>query len=313
MLVDYKKVCVDRKFGIEAEVEASVDEEFIANIISSNSNKSFKIEDGWSQTCDNNYWHIKYDSTCGPLGKPYDHGWEVASYIGSNYSDLKHISNVIGKFKKNGIKINQNCGLHFHINIDDFSFSKAGILIANWIKIENVLSHAVPSHRRNNKECLLLSKKYIKYYNSYSEYDPYDFWNCLKPRSLVIHENEDKKVAMNMVNYAQNRKYKDPRPTVEFRFPEGTLSSEDIMNWGCLFSSFVKNAKNSKMPKNLIYSDLKETLDILGLSHPNKFYILDKRMHKVKMWFLKRIKKFATKQENLSASADKLLNLMCEV
>jgi hypothetical protein len=85
------------------------------------------------------------------------------------------------------------------------------------------------------------------------------------------------------------------------------------MNWGCLFSSFVKNAKNSKMPKNLIYSDLKETLDILGLSHPNKFYILDKRMHKVKMWFLKRIKKFATKQENLSASADKLLNLMCEV
>ena len=44
-------------------------------------------------------------------------------------------------------KINRNCGLHVHVNVEDFTLKDMAILLAYWMKIENTLSFAIPSWR----------------------------------------------------------------------------------------------------------------------------------------------------------------------
>lgn len=40
----------------------------------------------------NDYWEVKFDRTCGPQGKGFDHGWEVASFIATGTYDIDHIA-----------------------------------------------------------------------------------------------------------------------------------------------------------------------------------------------------------------------------
>jgi hypothetical protein len=264
-----------RNFGVELESHPSISLDEVVDIIKKKSDKKI-IKTKWKQSVENDYWHVKTDSTCGG---GYSKGWEIASFKASGHRDLLEICDVSKALSESGLRCGEDCGLHVHVDISDFTVEQASVLLAYWIKIEKIVLKTVPFFRSKNKYCRLIEKKISsKKYN----WHPLDFWNCYCPKDLSIHNNKDKRVTMNLVNYVSFKHapfVHFSRPTVEFRFPEGTFNQNDIKNWVILFINFVDNIKFRKMPVNLFcVSNVDSLIDILGIVDKNN-----------KKWFFNRL------------------------
>jgi hypothetical protein len=289
-----------RNFGVELEVSDTKTQEEIKEFIKRATDREILVS-GYAQTFGNRHWHVKTDSTCGPLGHGKDKGFEIASFIASGRQDLRDIGRVADALATGGVEVNNNCGLHVHVNIADFSPSQAGVLMARWIKIEPWIKQAVPRHRKNNKYSKFLYTARAKRFDMFQTYDALDFWNLLRPTNFSIYENMQKRVALNMINYAAALSNFDPyapkRETAEFRFPEGTLSGREIVNWVRLFVMFVETSKDQGMPKNLMPAvELDQVLEILGFRNPDAFYLLDEDLYETKVWLLERMMTYGKKQ-----------------
>lgn len=314
--VTYRCFTSKRKFGIELEVEKNKTQAEITAAIQAVTEKPVESTSGhWAQSTHNDYWHIKYDSTCGPKGKGKDKGgWEVASYVASGYKDLLDIEKTTDALCELGCKVNDNCGLHIHADVSDFTKNQISILIAYWLKVEKWLSQAVPSIRADNKYCKLLAKSKAKELKTDVEYEPLGLWDLVKPTNFAVHENNQKKTSLNLVGIAQRFHYEDQgagipcgvRQTVELRMPEGTLDGREVVNWVRLFLLFVETSKTAKMPNNIAPAgSVEELLRIIGFVDPKRFYLLSKGLHETKTWLLKRIRRHGTHRAKRQAT-DKL-------
>ena len=111
-----------------------------------------------------------------------------------------------------------------------------------------------------------------------------------------MHDNTDRRLAVNLVNYYRHLKLKNfYRSTIEFRFPEGTLSQNNVKNWCRVFINFVNKMKQEKVcVKDVNNYGVAQTLEVLGL-HGNKtnFALLSPGLYESKKWFLKRIIRYA--------------------
>ncbi|RDJ35236.1 MAG: hypothetical protein DWQ19_10505 [Crenarchaeota archaeon] len=285
-----------RKFGLEFEIGNDMK---IANIgelakhIKDLSKKHVEYTPSWAQTVNNhNYWHIKFDRTCGPQGQVngtyMDHGWEIASFIASGQEDLDLIGMVVESLK-NDCFINQNCGFHIHCDVSDFTPSQMGVLLARWLKIEPLLCQMVPPFRVNNKFCRLLgNKRFLKS----KKYKSEELWDKLKPTKYGPHENSQKKVTLNTVNYAAAVQMVDTsRKTVEFRLPEGTLDKHTVVGWVQFFIRFVETARTAKMPLSFRrIKTIKTFFNYAGMN-PNHQDI-DVSLIRAKMFLAERLYRF---------------------
>jgi hypothetical protein len=255
-----------RTFGVELEIGNEVPIANLAQAVRELSYRPVQATSSWAQTASNNYWHLKFDRTCGRIGLVdnlyVDHGWEIASFIAVGSHDLEHIGSVVERLAEiTNCTTNQNCGFHIHCDVADFTPKEMGILLSRWIKIEPMLCQMVPFHRVDNRFCRLLSNKRI---SKNKKYKGEEVWERLKPTRYNPHENNQKKVTLNTVNYAAALQtemdfkkiapipnHLKGRKTVEFRLPEGTLRKEAISSWVYFFVRFVEISKKSRMPTNL--------------------------------------------------------------
>jgi DNA-binding Lrp family transcriptional regulator len=319
--VKYKKYISQRRFGVELEIGSlkghdskSISKSKLKSIISRISKKDILVTK-YQLSQDSQNWHIKDDSTCGPLGRLGPKGAEIASFVAKGIRDLQHIAEVAEEIKRSGFSVNPNCGFHIHAEAKDLTSYNIGVILAYWIKIEKIISLSLPQHRNNNFYCRhILQNKNI---DKTTKYGALAMYALLRPRNLNLYENEERRVNLNIVNYVRSE-YSDvsKRKTIELRWPEGTLNGKDIKCWVRLFLNFIDTCKNLSMPDNLSDSDLEETLFYLGLNHsyPDSFVILSEGLHETKTWFLERILKFSKKKkikdEVVIDQAKKILNKM---
>jgi hypothetical protein len=275
-----------RKFGVEFEVGNEKTQQQIEDTIKKCSSREIVVNSSWAQTTNNNYWHVKFDRTCGPIGKVEhadgktkyaDHGWEVASFVAAGDNDLNHISQVAQSLSAICLP-NVNCGFHIHCCVSDFTPAELGVLLSRWMKIEGMLCNLMPPHRVDNYFCKLISKS--RKIAKSKKYEAEEVWNKLKPNQYSPHENRQKKVTLNTVNVAAALYYEstfhpfDPpvylnlKKTVEFRMPEGTLDARAVRSWVKFFIQFIEISKKSKMPVDLsAIKSIKDFFVICGLSH----------------------------------------------
>jgi hypothetical protein len=233
-----------RYFGIELEIGNEKTQKEIRDFVSQKSAIDIITTSKYGKSVNNFYWHIKYDSSCGVLGKPKDFGWEIASFKAIGSKQLKHIAEIAQHLKNNDCKVNLNCGLHIHVDVSDFSIQDIGCLLIRWVKSEEFLFKTLPLNRRNNFHCKPLISK--ENFNKRCNYTRNEIWDLLKPSVLKDHENNDKRYSLNLINYAKFLKNKrnKKRVTIELRIPEGTLDYTDVYNWGYFFVNFVDSCKN---------------------------------------------------------------------
>lgn len=285
-----------RKFGVELEVSPTTTKERIGMMLteyeSAHSARRVVVTEGkkgWAETRKNNYWHVKYDSTCGPMGKGIDYGWEVASYVGHTAEDIDLVAGAAEHLHKWGLKTNKNCGLHVHIDVSDYDEYDMGVLLAYWVKIEPILYGICDQTRLANVYCAPLSRRLRRGDVVYES--PVEFWNDIRPRNLKIHNNKDKRVSLNTINYVIGR-YKPhyDRKTVELRLPECRLDREHVANWVALIMNLVDWCSCREPPDNLEKSSIVETMQILGIQGDSSvFFFLDERLMRLKKWFLTKI------------------------
>jgi Putative amidoligase enzyme len=284
--VRYIKFDSRRAFGLEMEFNKIVSQEALHLAINKADTKH-RIERSsvYQQDYSNNYWHIKFDRSCGD--KINEGGWEVASYKAKGYADLENIVKAVGEIQATGAKCNNNCAVHVHVEINDFAQGDAAALVANWMKIEPIVLEMVPAHRRSNIYCVPLTEKF-KNIDKRKAYSPPEFWSIVRP---VHWDNNSRRMALNMVNYAQSI---DGRVTTEIRLPEGSCDPNDIKNWIRFFVHFVDWSKEVGFPKDIhSVKKVDEVLALCGLHYENPFFILSRSLRNTKMWFLKRLQTYS--------------------
>ena len=300
MQVVFKTTPHTRKFGVELEVSPTPHKNKIGLYLEDfelfyGTARTIRVtpgEKGWTDTHSNSYWHVKYDSTCGPKGKPHDSGWEIASFIGNTERDLEIISGAADWLSDHGVKTNNNCGYHIHIDVSDFTSHQMAILIARWLKIEFAVMSACPARRLNNLYCQFLNMRRITQSAVYSPNNLLSFWEKMAPQNLTNHDNPDKKYSVNTIGYriGQISHPNYSRKTVEFRFPECLMKSSHVENWVRFLLCFVDDCSKAMPPEDIQKSEsMTEVLQLAGLQSLSEFFLLDEKLYSTKIWFLQKI------------------------
>jgi len=299
----YKYFPNERRFGIELELSNNITKKQLGFIINEyeniyNENKKNVVltpgKEGWAQTKENDFWHVKFDRTCGPLGKNFDHGWEIASYIGKGIDDVNHISRLARFLDSAGAEVNQNCGFHIHVEVKDFDNILMGNLLSRWLKIENFLISICHVSRKDNPYCKPLrkkiNKKTLEFF--YKKNQPETLWELFRPMDLSTYNNYQKRVTLNTINFAISKiNPKFSRNTIELRLPECRLQENYTKNWIRLILNFVENCKNNTEQLDDLKpsKSLKDILKYLGLSDDNNFVFLCPDLINTKVWILNSI------------------------
>ena len=326
MQVKYRQLPTDRSFGIELEVSKTLSKKAIGDIISDyeisyGACRHVRVSTGdgyrgWEESRGNLYWHVKYDSTCGPLGKGKDHGWEIASFV-ANLADLEHICFVSSELAECGVVTNRNCGLHVHVNARDLTPHQIGLMLACWIKAEPYLFAICDESRKDNKYCKSLYPRALDL-ATYNPDNLTDFFNQMKPTNFGSHNNSQKKYTLNTQGYAIYKIHEwYDRPTVELRMPECILDQDHIGNWTKLFLNFVESCKCDLLPipsDILPSSSVEESMKYLGLHGEDEFFLLDEDILNVKKWFLRKLSVSSKNNEEKTASeASKWLEFVSQI
>ena len=295
MRVIYKKFHSTRNFGVELEVGNEYPRSFISGIIKNSTNMKVNISN-YTQSVNNSHWVVKTDASCGKKIKSNginEGGYEIASFVASGVEDIKKIANVAHDLKKNGVRANNNCGFHIHVNTSDFSEEQMGKLISYWILIEDVIFNAVPFRRTVNRYCKKFKIK-NKCFDAAlrSIKDSNKIWEMYRPKTINIRNPSEKRFSLNLLNFYAATKTKFKRKTIEFRFPEGTLCQNTVKHFIFLLLSFVENTKQIN-PPNYKNISVDKFLIICGLSDSKSLCILDNDLIKTKIWLLKRIIRFS--------------------
>lgn len=303
MQIFFGKFNTSRNFGIELEIGKEVPLSVIALIIAKNSKYPLK-SGSYKQSVNNDYWDLKYDASCGQLTDCYginEGGFEITSFKASGIKQLQHISKIAKKIKQAGVLTNRHCGLHVHVDIKDFNNSDVGNFVLTWMYIEKMFLLSVPERRRCNKYCTPLYQCYD--YNKLKGLkSPEHAWEYFKPLRFSMQDNIERRRVLNIVNYYRSTIIKSfKRPTIEFRFPEGTLVESNIKNWTRLLLNFINNYKtNSRLVQKCDkFLSVEEFLQILGLGENGaNFKILSQGLRETKIWFLKRLLRYSKDDGN---------------
>lgn len=305
--VKYQGFVCRRRFGVEIEIGNEVSKREVHGFLAKDPCHRVLLSK-YALTSNNNYWHVKDDATCGPLGRKGPKGVEIASYIGENVDDLLHIAKMAGQLQEFGCKVNENCGLHIHAEVLDLNRPQISAVIAHWIKFEHLLSLALPIRRRDNEFCRFTIHPHAAMAQLCGlvvrdqAYEPNKFYDLVMPKDIGFYHNFDRRFNLNLVNLARSVQLDNQyRRTLELRWPEGTLNPMDVRCWVRLFLAFIDRTRNLGMPRNLHPCDLEEGLSYLGLSHPTgQFNLWSSGMLETKTWLLERIVHFNNTEEHYS-------------
>lgn len=285
-----------RRFGVELEVntlngivrrpdtragEIPVGADYVANIIGLATGESVEIQ-GWDHVHNNTRWVVKPDNSCGI---------EVNSPVLKGWRGLKRLLTVVEALKDNGIRSDERCSLHVHINIADLSLRQLAAVVAYYIKCEHVFFDLVPPHRKNNRYCQLLGMT-----------DLFEHDMNLSPEELIARVSGVKYYSMNTYHFYKGGGFSSEnyrKKTIEFRIAEGAACLDPfiVKNWVRLLIHFVEVARQKHMPGR--YKQGNPWTGLLWLNPKQVFQLLkfdqelSPGMQQVRDWFLQRAMQYA--------------------
>lgn len=288
-MIQYKRFISTRCFGVELETSQTLSQELIREIISGSGSPRAATITPFSASKNNRNWHIKTDASCGGRGEEW--GWEVASYKGSGIEDIISMAAVAQRLRDCGLRVNNHCGLHVHVEVNDFSPHRMGFLLARWLAVEPWLFNAVPFRRGASIYCRAL--RFVRPLTAHLNWTAWDLWDHYKPTYKTQVGQDYRRQALNLCNFFMEMdKRRKKRCTVELRLPEGSLRGVDVKNWIRFFVHLVETSTHDVQLCRLEAPRLDDFFNACGFGHEDGFTILSPGLRETKLWLLKRLRKY---------------------
>jgi hypothetical protein len=234
---------------------------------------------GWDHVHNNAYWVIKPDNSCGiEINSPILKGWR----------GLKKLLVLVEALREAGIRADQRCSLHLHVNIADLSVRQLATVIAYYIKCEHVFFDSVPAQRKSNRYCQLLGMTDLFQHNT-----------LLTPEELIARVSAVKYYSMNTYHFFKGGGFSNDnhrKKTMEFRIAEGVacVNPMTVKCWTRLLLHFVETTSEKILPgryrdgdpwTGLVWLSPKQVFHLLGFDQDD----LSPGLKQVRSWFLKRL------------------------
>lgn len=250
-----------RRFGIEFEFSVEQKEldrvapRIIASIYGKNSyvskDEKYSVTDNFSK------WHIKRENDLlGEINTPV-----------SKIKDLSKIAKVIGHLAKKKVPVNEECGLHVHIEVPDIN---KYCLIAYWMQSERAILECFPLQRRRG----------------------------VTIERMVQRADQNKFVSEILLNKTTRSSHSDiislrdyeDRKTVEFRVAEGTTDTNLVINWAKFLLYWVERLKKEEpillACKKCNCFTLEELLKVIEVDESTRDFMLwrSRKYQKLSYW-----------------------------
>lgn len=216
----------NRKFGVEMEFYAPTQAVLTRNFNQSGLN--YQIESYNHST--RAHWKFVTDSSISG-----SNGRELVSPPISGNSGLKELRAACKALRLSQAQINQSCGLHVHIDANDFTLADFKLLVKNWMAVEADLDKIMPSSRRGNAN---LYCKNVKGVASDTKIDGAASISALS-RLFV-----NRYFKLNLHSFQRHG-------TVEFRGHSGSCNYSKIKSWVLICSRLVEASKQGIRVQNI--------------------------------------------------------------
>ncbi len=216
----------NRTYGVEIEInnftkaepEEQFDRQELSRRLREKGIKS-KVTSYWDKAPEG-YWDLTTDSSCG---------YEVVSPILKGRDGLKEIETVCEVLDEMGAKADHRCGLHVHHDVNDLSVDKMKEVFTLYTKFEGTIDSLVPKSRREDENA---------YCGTNRRYSLNRLRNCSTTNDLASFYS-NRYIKLNFQSYVRYG-------TLEFRQHEGTINSDEIINWVKFTQLFLSRAKREE-------------------------------------------------------------------
>lgn len=187
-------------------------------------------------------WEIKKDASV-------DDGIEIASPIlRFNEKSLKELKFVCDFLNRNNFKIDDRCGGHIHLGFDYFKdHEDFDCFMKLYVSVEDVL-YKISSRDETREDAFIFAKKMKeKVKVKINNINPSKFNDLYLYTNIIKEDIYDHYDGLNLENT-----FSEEKNTIEFRFPNGELDFNEIINNIRLFTRLFEVSKK----ENIDYVDV---------------------------------------------------------
>lgn len=181
---------------------------------------------------------IVYDGTL-PRG-----GFEINTAPAAGDLYVRQVTDICAELARAGAVINNQCGLHVHVDARDYNYTDLGRLIKVYAAIEPALFLMVPPHRRNSIYSVKCGASLEKAVCS-GKLTHLELKNNVcavvygTPNSVSYRKNKRGAGRGTGRYYALNLHSWFYRGTIECRLFDGTIDKNEIIDWGILWANIL--------------------------------------------------------------------------
>lgn len=224
----------NRKFGVEIEFFGAQDQTLKQNFV--NSGLEIRIE-SYNHTT-RPHWKFVSDSSILGLNAK-----ELVSPVLQGKSGLTEFRKACKALRISNAKVNKTCGVHVHLDANDYSVENFKTLLKNQYIIEAQIDKMMPSSRRGN------ANRYCQGFRRNSKttfFQKIDNCQTVRELSNIFRTRYFK---LNLQSFQRHG-------TVEFRQHGASTNFLKIKNWILICARLVEFSK-----QNILLTDLNQILD----------------------------------------------------
>ena len=169
-------------------------------------------------------WKVVTDATVAG-------GCEVVSPPLLGKKGQAEVKKVLKALRAAGATVSRSCGLHVHMDVNDFTGAEIALVVANYATLQDSIDTLVPASRRQSMWC-----------RNWTGFEVERVANVLKNKKAarttnVLRSTVDRYKTVNVHSFTAYG-------TLEFRQHQGTLNSQKTEMWLVLTNALLSAAKS---------------------------------------------------------------------
>lgn len=224
----------NRKFGVEIEFFGV--EERILKQNFQQSGLNFRTE-SYNHTTRPHWKFVTDSSIRGNIGR------ELVSPVLQGNEGLIDFRKACKALRISNAQVNKSCGVHIHLDANDYSIENFITLIKNQYLIENQIDKIMPESRRQNQNT------YCKGFQQFSKRELFEKLDRMNTVQEISNYFASRYFKLNLQSFQRHG-------TVEFRQHGASTNFLKIKNWIFICARLVEFSK-----QNILLTDINQILD----------------------------------------------------